>query len=223
MTSPGRIVLGRDPEWGPSAEKALEGFPLLPIPPQTAPPPGEGLWVAGVTAWAAAGEDWEPAGRLPLAREPGEGPWIAAPGEIRRGAFRKAPLAVPHPWSTGAMAAFLALGRGESLAVEKEQERLLAVREGRSAAALLPGRPSLPQGWWSLDLAAWWKETSLTPLVLGLLWKRPGTPLPAGLPPALPAHREAIRQLLEGAAELGLVDSALAERFTPAAWRKSAS
>ena len=214
-----RIALARDPELDFSLGTSLEDLPILPLPPGTAPPEGETLWAAGIAAWAAAGRGWIPAGRLPSAREPGEGPWLAAPVKIRRGAFREAPLAAPHPWSTGALAAFLAFGRGGVLALEGEEERAAAAREGESAAALFLVKNAVPEDWWSLDLASWWKETSLTPLVLGLLWKRPGTEAPARLPRALPAHREGARQLLEGAAELGLADSSLMESFTPGAWR----
>ncbi len=218
MNTPQRVALAMDPELE-SVRGILPGeIPLLPLPPGTAPPEGEGLWVAGIVAWAAAGGDWVPSGRLPVFREPGEGPWISAPSEIKGGTFRGAPLAAPHGWSTAALAAFLALGRGGVLSLEKEEERLAAAREGECAAALLLEKESLPPGWWSLDLAAWWKKNALTPLVLGLLWKRPEARPPGGLPPALPAHREGIRQLLEGAAELGLVDSALEGKFTPRAW-----
>ena len=219
MTAAGRVSLAADPELGPLEEILPADLSILVLPPGTAPPAGERLWAAGIVAWAAAGEDWLPSGRLPIAREPGEGPWISAPQERRRGAFRKSPLAAPHDWSTAALAAFLALGRGTVLPLEKEEGRLAAAREGECAAAIVLEKKSLPSGWWSFDLAAWWKETALTPLVLGLLWKRPGIRPPEGLPPALPAHREGIRQVLEGAAELGLVDSALEEKFTPRAWR----
>ncbi len=215
------ISLAQDPELEDLLGGILEDFPILPIPPGTAPPRGERLWVAGIAAWAAAGEDWIPSGLLPLAREPGRGPWLTAPEEIPRGGFRSAPLAAPHAWSTAALAAFQAFGRGGLAVLEDEKDRIEALREGRAAGAVVLEGSSIPGGWWRLDLASWWKETSLTPLVLGFLWRRPGADLPEGLPQALPAHREGARQLLEGAAELGLAGADLEEAFSPRAWRRS--
>ena len=221
MNSMERIHLARDPEFA-SSIRALSARPEgIPLPPETAPPPEARLWVAGLAAWAAAGGDWLPLPLLPLVRRPGQGPWVTAPDPVRTGLFRERPLAVPHAWSTAALAAFLALGRGGLLPLAEETRRLEAVRSGAAGAALAAEKEDLPPGWWTLDLADWWARTALTPLTLGLLWGRPGvSPGPSALlPPAGPAHREALRQLLEGAAELGLVPPDLADRFTPSAWR----
>lgn len=212
-----------DPEAPRPAAALARPWRPLELAPGLAPPREAELWAAGAWTWARLGaERFRPAPLGAAVVRPGQGLLIAAPAALPGRALAGAVLAVPAAGLAGALAAFLAFGRGRQEPHANASDRILAAGRGGARAALLyPGEPA-PEAWWSLDLAAWWLKETLSPLVLGLLWRAPGTD-PSGLaglfPPAGPDAREGLRQLMLGAAELGLVAPETPARLAPACWR----
>ena len=202
------------------ADEAPAGIEPIRCAAGEGPPARARLWWTDPWTWGTAPGEWLPLALGAATHTPGECPLLAAPRALTPRALLGQALADTGSDPTPALVAFLAWGRGRRQGPLTAAAARQAVTGGEATALVAPPDQA-PAGWWTFDPAAWWEKNALLPLVRGLLFRRPDletAALAREFPPATPAHRESLRQLLLSAAELGLVEAALADLFLPASF-----